>query len=329
MGNVISELLKRVHQLSEAQAEKAVTAIDLIIAQDDRDDSKVTSCPHCGGADLVKNGVKSGKQRHKCKRCGVSFVYTTNTSIQKSRYGEAVWKQVISDTIEGVSLEKTAEEIGFSHTTAFNFRHKILSALEEYEKQTPTVLQGVCEIDDTYVLESYKGTKLEEGFWRKPRKHGAVAEKRGISNEYVSVQAGVERSGSIFTKTVNRATPGSKDVKEAFEGHIAGETLVLCDGAKSYGALKDICEVHSIVQNESGDFSHINNVNGYHSFIKQRYNEYRGVATKYLNRYNALFSRAYGAVKSTVNAVYNILCSENPELYRKVDDLKTVGVLDI
>jgi hypothetical protein len=74
-------------------------------------------------------------------------------------------------------------------------RHKILPALEAEAANTPTVMSVVCELDDTFVLESYKGTKLPNDFWRKPRKHGAVAQKPGISNEYVCISMGVSRSG--------------------------------------------------------------------------------------------------------------------------------------
>jgi hypothetical protein len=236
---------------------------------------------------------------------------------------------VIGDTLEGVSLDKTAADLGFSHATAFNFRHKILSALETFEAQNPTILQGVCEIDDTYVLDDYKGRKLPGDFWREPRKHGAVAQKPGLSNEYVSVQAGVMRDGYIYSKATNRAIPKVKDVLDLFSGPLSDGALVLCDGAKSFAALTGTCEVRTIHQTEKGEFSHINNVNGYHSFIKRRLDTYRGVATKYLNRYNALFSRAYGCVKSTVDAIYNILCSQNPDLYRRVDDLQSLALLNL
>lgn len=329
MGDTISELIKRVYLLTEEQISKAIVAIDEIIEEDSKDDPKITSCPHCGCTSLVRNGVKSGKQRYKCKSCGVTSVYTTHTSLQNSHFGEAVWKHVIRDTIDGNSLDDTAEALGFSHTTAFNFRHKILSALETFEAQNPTVLHGVCELDDTYVLESYKGTNLPEDFWREARAHGAVAQKRGISSEYVSVQAGVMRDGKIYTKSVNRATPSADDVRKAFDGHLTDQALVLCDGAKSYNALASTCEVKTVNKDEPGEFSHINNVNGYHSFIKQRYVDYRGVATKYLNRYNALFSRAYASAKSAVDAIYSILSSNNYTLHRKVDDLTVDGLLEL
>ena len=40
-------------------------------------------------------------------------------------------------------------------------------------------------------------------------------------------------------------------------------------------------------------FYNLNTVNGFHSFIKQRYEFFRGVASKYINRYNALFLTTY------------------------------------
>jgi hypothetical protein len=51
------------------------------------------------------------------------------------------------------------------------------------------------------------------------------------------MQEGVMRDGKIYTKSVNRATPGIRDIEEVFAGHFGEGTLVLCDGAKSYGVL--------------------------------------------------------------------------------------------
>ncbi|MEF2608790.1 MAG: hypothetical protein U0M88_04055, partial [Faecalicoccus sp.] len=36
--------------------------------------------------------------------------------------------------------------------------------------------------------------------------------------------------------------------------------------------------------------NHLNNVNSFHSMIKEQYRFYRGVSSKYINRYNALFT---------------------------------------
>jgi transposase-like protein len=225
-------------------------------------------CCHCQSRCVVKNGHKHNKQSYLCRDCGKSFVETTKTVMENSHYDKAIWKQMISDTIKGVSLDKTAKSLGFSHKTAFRMRHKILSALETYEELNPIVLDGICELDDTYVLESLKGTKIPDNYYRKARKHGAKAQKRGVSNEYVSICAGVEREGKIYTKTVNRATPTPANINEVFGEHLAQNTLVLCDGAKGFNVLANKCDVHNVNKaSNSRHFYHINTVNGYHSFI--------------------------------------------------------------
>jgi hypothetical protein len=209
-------------------------------------------------------------------------------------------------------------------------RHKILSLAESAEMLEPTVLSGVCEVDDTYVLESVKGTKILEDYHRGPRKHGAKASKRGISGEQVSIMAGVSRDGAVFTKTVNRATPSKENISEAFKDHIGESTLVLCDGAKCFTALSDVAEVSS-VKNEGGSFYHINNANGYHSFIKWRQNgAYHGVATKYQNRYNAIYSLAYGSdIEERTDVIYSMLIQQSGNFRRKVNELKTREILDL
>jgi len=82
---------------------------------------------------------------------------------------------VIRDTVNGVSIDDTVDSLDLHHETVFNMRHKILYCLEQGETVNPTNLTGVCEADEIYVLESYKGKKFDPDFWREPRKHGAVA----------------------------------------------------------------------------------------------------------------------------------------------------------
>lgn len=86
-------------------------------------------------------------------------------------------------------------------------RHKILLALLDIYQDTPTMLGEVTELDETYVLESYKGQTLPEDVGRSARKHGAKAAKPRLSNEQICVCAGVQRSGAPFAVAVNRAEP--------------------------------------------------------------------------------------------------------------------------
>lgn len=67
------------------------------------------------------------------------------------------------------------------------------------------------------------------------------------------------------------------------------------------------CIVKDVTTEKGGKFYNLNTVNGFHSFIKGRYKFYRGVATKYLNRYNELFSFAYRSAKDEMGQLYSQL----------------------
>lgn len=259
----------------------------------------VTPCPRCGHEHVVRFGFKDGKQRFLCRGCGRTFVRTTGTIMENSRFSEDVWESLISDTLDGtVSMDSTAESLGMHHSTVFHLRHKILMALEQHFSDNPAVLGNISELDETYVLECLKGTKFSAGSLRKPRKHGARASGRGISDEQVCIMTGVQRDGGpAFATTVNRASPSAEEIGLAFSGHIADGCVAFTDGRKGYKHLETVadCLVESAkldTQKKNGTFS-LNTVNGFHSHIKEMYRRYRGVATKYLNRYNTLFSSAF------------------------------------
>jgi len=81
--------------------------------------------------------------------------------------------------------------------------------------------------------------------------------------------------------------------------------------------------------NEDGGFFNNNTANGLHSFIKQRYNQYRGVATKYLNRYNVLLSNAYRNNSGLVDRIYNLLRSNDAQRHHSVNDVITLNLLGL
>jgi transposase-like protein len=333
MDNRLSKLIALIHKLPADKLDETLEYVNGKV-EESKDSEPPKPCPHCESKSAVRFGRKGGKQRFRCKSCGRTYVGATKTAMNKSHYGEAVWLQIIDDTIEGKSIDKTASELCLSHQTVFHMRHKILLAMDEMERRSPTMLGGVCECDDTYLLESMKGAPIPDDCWRGPRKHGAKARKRGISNEYVNICTGVERGGKSYSKSIGRATPGSKDIAVAFGGRINAEALVLCAGAKSYGALAGECgcTVESVGAGGNatkGGFYHINTANSFHSYIKDRNCAYRGVATKYLNRYNVLFSKAFRHDGGLTGEIYNMLASTEDNLHFGVASVKTANLLDI
>ena len=144
----------------------------------------------------------------------------------------------------------------------------------------------------------------------------------------------LQRKGDAIAATVNRAKPSAGELIRIFDGHIADGTLALCDGLRSYHAFPGIadCTVKDCnnQRSEESCFYHLNTVNGFHSFIKKRYNFYRGVASKYINRYNALFSTTYRNAEAMVRRLTEaVLTVTGVNYYHSNKDIRTVRLVAI
>ena len=76
------------------------------------------------------------------------------------------------------------------------------------------------------------------------------------------------------------------------------------------------------VKKETVSFFNLNTVNNLHSFIKNRYYDYRGVATKYLNRYNLVFRAAYRMRLSVDELADKLFLACDPKRVHNYDDIK-------
>ena len=310
MEDKIRTLFDYIKNLCESDLDRIISFVLGIVSVDQQPQER-PDCPYCGDAHVVKFGHRKGKQRFLCRGCERTFMHTTNTLMANSHYTQSVWSDFIRDTLYGETLEEAVHKYGFSHQTAFNMRHKVLMALENLLENNPVLLSGIAEFDETFVLDCYKGAPIPQKAGRKARKHGAKAAKRGISNEYVAICTGIQRDGGVIAATVNRAKPSSKELDEIFRGHIGEGVLILTDGLRSYNILETLanCTVVDVNHEESRGIFNLNTVNSLHSYIKKAYEHYRGVATKYINRYNALFSIAFRCADSVKDVLFSSLCT--------------------
>lgn len=287
-------------------------------------------CPYCSGNNVIRYGLKHNKQRFLCKSCAKTFVTTTNTIMSMSHQNTAVWDAMIEDTLNGNALSYSEKRLGISHQVAFNMRHKILLTLEDKCSATPTLLNEVSELDETFVLECCKGKQLPDTVYRPARKHGAKAQKRGISDEYVCICTGAQRKSDVVIKAVNRAKPSMEEVAEVFTDHIADGALLLTDGLRSYNILESIadCSIKNVTD-EKSSFYNLNTVNNLHSFIKRQYEFYRGVATKYINRYCTLFKYMYRHVASDIQDIKDTLLKTGKATSYSISDVRGYGLATI
>ncbi len=103
------------------------------------------------------------------------------------------------------------------------------------------------------------------------KKRGTCASRAGLSDEKVCIITAVQRLGKS----------------------VANKSYVWTDGLQSYTKVLREKKCTNKVLNTYSEYdavNHLNNVNSFHSMIKEQYRFYRGVSSKYINRYNALFT---------------------------------------
>ena len=319
---VLKDLISLVKELPEESFAEAFELIRGVKARFEASkESAPVICPRCGAENCVKNGKQSGKQTYLCKGCRKGFAETSTSAIAGSHSSASVWKAVIYDTIQGISIDETAANLEMTHQTVFNMRHKILHTLERAVQASPIMLEGTCEIDETYVLECEKGSEFTEYHHREPRKNGK-ASGPGLSSEHVCICTSISSDNRCIATVVNRATPSKEEIEQVFGSRLEDDTLLLADGNKSYNTLKDRCIV---VRTHSEDLVRINR---FHSFIKERIAKYRGVATIYLNRYAVLFADIFGKPDIAVKKIYDLMTARN-DSFTTLKEIYSEGLLDI
>ena len=92
-------------------------------------------------------------------------------------------------------------------------------------------------------------------------------------------------------RALNMGRPSIEDIKD-YDQHIVQKTYLWTDGLQSYSVLstEKQCTIKQMKDRKQYDaVNHLNHVNSLHSRIKAQYKRYRSVASKYINRYAALF----------------------------------------
>ncbi len=248
-------------------------------------------CPHCSGSKIKPHGNYRGRKRYKCLSCTKTFNEFSGAAISGTHYFNK-WGKFIECMASGLSIAKTSERIGVSIPTAFDWRHKLL---KKYEREAEAELQGVVEADETFFLFSEKGSrKLSKR--RSPRKRGGKAQKAGISKDQVPVIVGCDRKGNVVLGVAGRGRISMADVESVLNDCIDMEGTLCTDGHNSFKAYAKAYNLSYVGLNISKGRRvikkkyHIQNVNNFHSRLKQWMVRFNGVSTKYLQNYMNWFS---------------------------------------
>lgn len=241
--------------------------------------SEQPCCPCCESKDVIRWGVRKNRQRYRCNPCGSSFTAFTGTPLSGLRYPEK-WNQYLSGMTHSLTLRPAARECGIDLKTSFRWRHRFLGVLETDQADC---LEGIIELDETFLRESFKGQR--EGLPRPARKRGndlTKARKVPVmvarDRDYHTVDGVLKNeSANELCRHLNRRI--SIEGTVCADAHLAHEKLAEMLGFE----FKEL--VTSAGQHVLEGIYHIQHVNAYHSHFKRWLGVFHGVATKYLPHY--------------------------------------------
>ncbi|NIA52635.1 IS1595 family transposase [Massilia sp. TW-1] len=241
-------------------------------------------CPRCGCARVHRCGQASGLQRFRCLGCGRSFNALTGTPLARLRKKEH-WLAYLQCVLESRTVREAARVVGVHRTTSFRWRHRFVPGAM---RDRPSILTAIVEADETYHLESQKGSR---NMTRKPRKRGGIATKRGISGELDCLLVARDRTGQTLDFHTGRGQVTAAQLHACLKPVLPADVLLISDSALSYHHFAEQAGImHEAVNTKPGGRSrgaiHLQNVNAWHSRFKSWLVRFRGVASRYLINYS-------------------------------------------
>ena len=277
-----SVLLDELLQEHELQGKILIEAYDEV-----SDKRNKKSCPHCSSNNVYKRGKQKGVQMYRCNDCGKWYSETTGTPLYNLKLKPKM-QSYLRCMEQGMTIKKIAKELGISIQTSFDWRHKILSSLEQF---VPEKLTSEVECDELELALSNKGSRHLN---RTPRKRGNDFKRNKGKEEVTVVQVvtAVERKGDKYLKAVESKRLSKEDIAKALDGKLSDGATLITDKHRSYKAFaKDHPEIKhkALLAKEHVDRAdkniHLQKVNSVHSQLRTFLRPFNGVSSKYLQNY--------------------------------------------
>jgi transposase-like protein len=241
------------------------------------------ACPRCRSLHVHRDGYADGLQRYRCVGCGRSFNALTGTALARLRH-RTKWLPYLDCMLQSGTVRRAAALVGIHKNTSFRWRHRFLHSTK-HDRSLP--LAGITEADETYLLESQKGSRKLD---RPARRRGGVARRRGLSHEHDCILVARDRSGKTVDFVTGRAPLRPAHLQRCLPPVVAADIMLVTDGHPAYPAFARKVGIHHRAVTLSAGVRvagalHVQNVTAYHSRFKQWLRRFNGVASRYLANY--------------------------------------------
>lgn len=234
------------------------------------------ACPFCGSINVHRfpNG-KTFKCRE--KGCRNKFSVTVGTIYENTKIPLTKWflaTYILTVHSKGISSLQLAGWLGITQKSAWHLNHRIREMLSN---NAPELLEGICEVDETYIGGS------------ETNKHASKKSPKGVSKK-IMVLGAVERKGKVRTKVIPKTD--IETLTESVKEIVAEGSTMVTDEHHGYNRLKVLYD-HRTVSHKQKEYVrkeeilvHTNNIEGYWNILKKQINGiHHFVSPKHLQRY--------------------------------------------
>lgn len=235
-------------------------------------------CPHCGSISVKRFETDARVFKCKEKECRQKFSVTVGTIYENTKLPLTKWflaTYILSVHSKGISSLQLASWLGITQKSAWHLNHRIREMLTE---KAPDLLEGIVEVDETYVGGSLKNVHASK-----------KKDKKQLDNKTM-VFGAVQREGKVRTTVIPKTN--LENISASIENFIAPDSTMVSDEHHAYNKVGEKYN-HRKINHRSKEYVrkedilvHTNNIEGYWNILKKQIvGIHHSVSPKHLQRY--------------------------------------------
>ena len=227
----------------------------------------INECPNCSGKNYIKFGKYKGIQRYKCKGCDKTFSKTTKAVWSYSKKEPDKWVKFIELFLKKSTLRACSKILKINIRTAFIWRHKVMEAM--ITEIMAEKLEGKVFITKAMQKENFKGCR----------------NIKTSERENIWIVGARDRRDSMIIVPICRRCWDKRSFDKLIYSKIEKNSYIVSDYDQY---MMNVAKKHNkgIVLNSYKEEC----MKNFRGNLKRWIGGFKGVATKYLERYLSYFT---------------------------------------